>query len=302
MVFGENQSLAIAALTGAGVLKALLSRSAPSSPSSGPAELKFSHMGIFATNPEALGSFYEEVLGFTRTDKGEMPGPGGKLMELVFLSRDPEEHHQIVMVSGRPADLAFNVVNQISLSTTSLGEVKQMYALLKERQDITELLTVTHGNGAALPPDPPTHACRHPHKPYGCAGAAISLYFKDPEGNRVEIFVNSPYYCIQPMRSPIDLEQSDEQVTHPTHPPQSPRKRTRYTPSRGHSNPRALGSLVAECAQRSDLGVCGGARPEAEEVPATGGLAPGDEGQDGRDGRQAAARIPEQMILLACTM
>ena len=165
MVFGESQSLAIAALTGAGVLKALLSRSTPSSSSSGPAELKFSHMGIFATNPEALGSFYEEVLGFTRTDKGEMPGPGGKLMELVFLSRDPEEHHQIVMVSGRPADLAFNVVNQISLSTTSLGEVKQMYALLKERQDITELLTVTHGNGAALPPPQPTrtpHACR-PH-------------------------------------------------------------------------------------------------------------------------------------------
>ena len=28
----------------------------------------------------------------------------------------------------------------------------------------------------------------------------------------MEIFVNSPYYCIQPMRSPIDLEQPDEQI------------------------------------------------------------------------------------------
>jgi len=187
MVFGESQSLAIAALTGAGVLKGLLARSAPSS-SSGPAELKFSHMGIFATNPEALGSFYEEVLGFTRTDKGEMPGPGGKLMELVFLSRDPEEHHQIVMVNGRPPDLAFNTINQISLKSDSLGELKKMHTLLKTRKDISKLAAVTHGT-------------------------AISVYFEDPEGNRVELFVNSAFYCIQPIRAPVNLDQPDEQVS-----------------------------------------------------------------------------------------
>ena len=49
-----------------------------------------------------MGRFYQDVLGFTRTDKGSMPGPGGALLELVFLSRDPEEHHQIVFCSGRP--------------------------------------------------------------------------------------------------------------------------------------------------------------------------------------------------------
>jgi hypothetical protein len=32
-----------------------------------------------------------------------MPGPGGGLLELVFLSRDPEEHHQVfcfILYSG----------------------------------------------------------------------------------------------------------------------------------------------------------------------------------------------------------
>eukprot|EP01051_Picozoa_sp_SAG22_P010571 SAG22_NODE_958_length_6301_cov_4.995324_2_plen_86_part_00 len=47
------------------------------------------------TDVEGLGKFYEEVLGFTRTDKGSMPGPGGAPIELVFLSRNPEEHHQV---------------------------------------------------------------------------------------------------------------------------------------------------------------------------------------------------------------
>ena len=242
MVFGESQSLAIAALTGAGVLKALLARSAPSS-SSGPAELKFSHMGIFATNPEALGSFYEEVLGFTRTDKGEMPGPGGKLMELVFLSRDPEEHHQIVMVSGRPADLAFNVVNQISLSTTSLGEVKQMYALLKERQDITELLTVTHGNGAALPPRPnpatPPPCCRPTQASRLCWRSDLPVLQGSGGEPRRDLrqlaLLLHPAHAL-PHRPGAVRRAGDS----PNPVPQSPRKHTRYTPS----------ILVAECAQR----------------------------------------------------
>ena len=53
--------------------------------------LRFSHVGIFAVDPHSLAAFYEDVLAFTRTDSGELPGPDGKLVKLVFLSRDPEE-------------------------------------------------------------------------------------------------------------------------------------------------------------------------------------------------------------------
>ena len=63
----------------------------------GPA-LRFSHIGIFAVDPHSLAAFYEDVLAFTRTDQGELPGKdGGETVKLVFLSRDPEEvsvtHH-----------------------------------------------------------------------------------------------------------------------------------------------------------------------------------------------------------------
>ena len=59
-------------------------------PSGSPA-LRFSHIGIFAVDPHSLAAFYEDVLAFTRTDSGELTGPDGQTVKLVFLSRDPEE-------------------------------------------------------------------------------------------------------------------------------------------------------------------------------------------------------------------
>ena len=43
-------------------------------------------------------------------------------------------------------------------------------------------------------------------------GNAVSLYFRDPEGNRLELFMDTPWYCDQPLREPIDLSQSDEAI------------------------------------------------------------------------------------------
>ena len=53
--------------------------------------------------------------------------------------------------------------------------------------DVTDLVSATHGN-------------------------AISIYFRDPEGNRIEVFMDTPWYCEQPLREPIDLSQSDASV------------------------------------------------------------------------------------------
>ena len=43
-------------------------------------------------------------------------------------------------------------------------------------------------------------------------GNAISVYFRDPEGNRVEVFIDTPWYVSQPMRVPLDLDQPDESI------------------------------------------------------------------------------------------
>lgn len=113
------------------------------------------------------------------TDRGQLDGPGGTTMDLVFLSRDPDEHHQLVLISGRPKELSFNPINQISLKGDSLPTLCAMHRLLLQ-EGRPGIMTVTHGN-------------------------AVSIYVPDPEGNRLELYVDLPWYVSQPMRVPIDL-------------------------------------------------------------------------------------------------
>lgn len=146
--------------------------------------LTFSHVGFFVRDLDRQAAFYAGVLDFTITDRGFLQGPDGP-MELVFLSRDPDEHHQIVLISGRPAQVSFNVINQISLKADSLETLKRFHQRLQSTE-ATELIPVTHGN-------------------------ALSVYFRDPEGNRVELYVDTPWYVSQPCRVPAPFElPSDE--------------------------------------------------------------------------------------------
>jgi catechol 2,3-dioxygenase-like lactoylglutathione lyase family enzyme len=139
----------------------------------------FSHFGMYVTDMPRMEGFYTRVLEFTVTDRGQLPLPGGGTMDLVFLSRDPDEHHQIVLITGRPAVLAFNPINQISLKADSLATLRSMLALL-HREGAADITPVTHGN-------------------------AVSIYVRDPEGNRLELYLDLPWYVDQPMRVPVDL-------------------------------------------------------------------------------------------------
>ena len=45
------------------------------------------------------------------------------------------------------------------------------------------------------------------------AFGAVERPHDDPRrGNRLEVFLDMPWYCEQPLREPIDLDQSDEAV------------------------------------------------------------------------------------------
>ncbi|HKT92793.1 MAG TPA: VOC family protein, partial [Paraburkholderia sp.] len=88
--------------------------------------LTLSHMGFFVTDMAKVEDFYTRVLEFTVTDRGTLPSPRGTV-SLVFLSRDPRVHHQIVLASGRPEQLAFNPINQISLEADSLATLKHFH-------------------------------------------------------------------------------------------------------------------------------------------------------------------------------
>ena len=144
--------------------------------------LVFSHMGFYVRDLERMARFYKDVLCFTETDRGDLG-----TVQLVFLSRDPAEHHQVVLASGRPADLAFSVINQISMRVPDLRTLRLVRDRVAADGDVTDLMCATHGN-------------------------AVSIYFRDPEGNRLEVFMDMPWYCEQPLREPIDLDQPDEAI------------------------------------------------------------------------------------------
>jgi catechol 2,3-dioxygenase len=143
--------------------------------------LTFSHFGFYVHDLEKMARFYKEALCFTQTDAGDL----GQV-QLVFLSRDPKEHHQVVLATGRPPDLPFNIINQISFRVPDLPTLRAFHErlVLKGAYDV---LPVTHGN-------------------------AVSIYCRDPEGNRLELFMDTPWYCDQPLREPISFDLSDEEI------------------------------------------------------------------------------------------
>ena len=143
--------------------------------------LSFSHMGIFVTDTARMEDFYTRVLGFAVTDRGLLGATA-----LVFLSRDPSEHHQIVLAAGRPAAAGFNPINQISFRMADFAGLREMHRRLQE-EGVRELAPVSHSN-------------------------ALSVYFKDPEGNRIELFVDTPWYVQQPLRISMDMKLADAEI------------------------------------------------------------------------------------------
>jgi catechol 2,3-dioxygenase len=152
------------------------------SPLSKPESLALSHMGLYVRDLDRMASFYKDVLGFTQTDTGNL-GP----VQLVFLSRNPAEHHQIVLASGRPAEATYSVVNQLSFRVQDLLTLKYVYSSAIDEYAVSDMVAVSHGN-------------------------AISIYFRDPEGNRIEVFLDTPWYCEQPLRELVDLSEPDDVI------------------------------------------------------------------------------------------
>lgn len=143
--------------------------------------LALSHVGVFVIDMARMVDFYTRFLGFAVSDRGATPNG-----EIVFMTRDPREHHQLVMATGRPAELQFNIINQISFRVDSLGTLRELCTGLKD-EAVGAITPVTHGN-------------------------ALSVYFRDPEKNRVELLIDTPWYVPQPCRIPVDLFQPDDEL------------------------------------------------------------------------------------------
>ena len=147
---------------------------------------RLGHVGIYAHDKQRLEQFYTAVLGLIVTDSGT--GRGGT--ELTFMSANPGNHHQVVLVSGRPDTNGFNPINQISFMVDSLSDLREVH----ERaiaHGATDMRVVSHGN-------------------------AWSCYFKDPEGNTLEAYLDTPFHVPQPHGEPLDLTKSDDEILRET--------------------------------------------------------------------------------------
>jgi len=146
-------------------------------------ELKLRHMGMYVWNLEMMSDFYQEVLGFLVTDKGFV-----RDHHVVFLSRDPRSHHQLVMETGRPPGSGAGFgLQQISFQVNALEDLRVMFRLVEGRTDVTAIKAVDHGN-------------------------SWSLYFWDPEENRIEIYLDTPWHISQPYLEPLDLSLNDGEI------------------------------------------------------------------------------------------
>jgi len=138
------------------------------------------HVGLWVNDLQLMRTFYTEMMGLTITDEDVDKG-------MVFLSARPDtEHHELVIAQGRQAPADVKLVQQVSFRIDSVESLLDFHNRFKEA-GVKVQQEVTHGN-------------------------AYGIYFWDPEGNRVEVYVRIPVDVRQPFRKHLNLDQSAAEV------------------------------------------------------------------------------------------
>jgi catechol-2,3-dioxygenase len=135
------------------------------------------HVGLFVQDPARMVDFYQNFLGMQVTDRGESDW-------IVFLSARPaEEHHELALMKS---DNLKSEVQQVSFTVDSLADLREFWRQIKQRDY------------------PVDRVLNH--------GIAFGCYFRDPEGNRVEVYWRTGKDYPQPHGDPIDLDLSEEEL------------------------------------------------------------------------------------------
>jgi len=141
-----------------------------------------SHFGLYCRSIDDMAVFYRAVFDLVETDRGTgITFP----MDIVFLSSQPDQHHQLALASGRAEGTASTVM-QLSFKVKSIDHLREarQRALAHGAKNLRGL---NHGN-------------------------ALSIYFHDPEENLVEVYLDTPWYVSQPHGDPLNLEHSDAEI------------------------------------------------------------------------------------------
>lgn len=149
---------------------------------------QLNHLGLYTPDIARIQRFYENAMGLVVTERGRVPRLGD--VEIVFMSANPASHHQVALI-GRPGQSGPSCVNQIAFKLQSLAELRIVHGRLLE-EATGALQPIDHGN-------------------------AWSVYGVDPDGNGVEVYVDTPWHVSQPHSVPLDFSLTDEEIARRTH-------------------------------------------------------------------------------------
>jgi catechol 2,3-dioxygenase len=142
------------------------------------------HMGIFTDRPDAMQEFYSSVLKMVVSDCGD-----GILFKrrIIFMTGDPRQHHQLVLVVREPEDPPGGALFQVSFKVQTLRDLRDTAARALAK-GATDLQGINHGN-------------------------SWSVYFRDPDRNMVEIYMDTGWYVPQPFGDKFSLDVGDDELT-----------------------------------------------------------------------------------------
>ena len=145
--------------------------------------ISLSHAGFHVFDMDRMVDFFTSVYGLAVTDRGHIEGRG----EVTFLAADPSDHHQLALYEGRTAGRETIHHNHVSFRLDSMDRLRGVHAQLEAYSGVSRITPITHG-------------------------ITWSVYAYDPEGNRTEAFVDTPWFIDQPFGEPFDISLGDETI------------------------------------------------------------------------------------------
>jgi catechol 2,3-dioxygenase len=149
----------------------------------GQLRLEVAHAVLYVHDVEQMIAFYRDTLGFEVTDRGPLGA-----VEIVFLSQTANAHHQLALVTGRDVPAPSSNLHHVAFrSAGTLDDLRSLHRTLESDDRITAIRPLIHGN-------------------------AWSVYFRDPEFNGIEVFIDTPWHVQQPQGAPLDLRMTDNEI------------------------------------------------------------------------------------------
>ncbi len=144
--------------------------------------VRWSHCVLRVRDLDAMIEFYCDALGFKLADRGAVSPE----QNIAFLSGSSTDHHQLGLITGR-ADDDTSSLDHNAFRVDSVEDVQTMVNWVNNDERTGKGFPVTHGN-------------------------AVSVYFKDPEGNGIEIFCDTAWHVPQPQIGFWDPSQTPEEI------------------------------------------------------------------------------------------